>query len=177
MNITDILILLCLLVFIVIGFRDGFFKKVFGIIGFWGGLIVATKFMAPLGDLVSSWINSSEEISLILAFFSLFLFVVIAVNLGYRWFGQSSSESHKFVSRAAGALLGAGQGAMAISLVLIMFSLIDIPDEETQNESLFYSQCIDVAPTVFDYSTQWIPESKAFYDELKGRVKKYRNSQ
>lgn len=177
MNITDILILLGLLVFIVIGFRDGFFKKVFGIIGFWGGLIVATKFMDPLGEIISASLGFSDEISLILAFFSIFLVIVIAVNLAYRWFGQSSSESHKFVSRAAGALLGAGQGAMAISIVLIMFSLVDIPDEETQNESMFYAQCIDVAPAVFDYSTQWIPESKAFYDELKGKVKKYRNSQ
>jgi membrane protein required for colicin V production len=177
MNITDILILLGLLVFIVIGFRDGFFKKVFGIIGFWGGLIVATKFMDPFGDMVASWLNTSDEISLILAFFSLFLFVVVAVNLSYRWFGQSSSESHKVVSRLAGALLGAGQGAMAISIVLIMFSVIDVPDEDTRNESMFYEQCIDVAPSVFDYSTQWIPESKAFYDELKVKVKKYRNSQ
>lgn len=174
MTVTDILILLGLLMFIIIGFRDGFMKKVFGIIGFWGGLIIATKFMGPLGDKVVEWFGFSDEISLITAFFAIFLFIVVAVNMSYRWFGQSNSESHKFVSRAAGAILGAVQGAVAISLILVMFSLIDIPDQETQEESLFYQQSIEVAPAVFDYSTQWIPESKAFYDELKARVKKYR---
>ena len=49
MNTTDIGILLGVLFFVVLGFRDGLMKKVFGTLGFLGGLICATKFMGDLG--------------------------------------------------------------------------------------------------------------------------------
>jgi len=63
MNFTDILILLGLAVYMVLGFRDGFLKKVFAILGLWGGLVIATKYMVPVGELFLGWFGWSDEIS------------------------------------------------------------------------------------------------------------------
>lgn len=171
MNFTDICIVVFFIMSMVLGFRDGFLKKVFGILGFWGGLIAATKFMTPLGDKFIQWFSFTEEASLVMAFCSIFILISLVANFSYRWFGQTGSESLNTASRIGGALLGAVQGLVAISLILIMFQLFGIPSDEAQDESLLYEQSLQVAPAVFDYSTQWIPGSKAFLDELQGKIK------
>jgi membrane protein required for colicin V production len=176
MNFTDILILLGIAVYMVLGFRDGFLKKVFAILGLWGGLVIATKYMAPVGDLFLGWFGWSEEVSVVIAFCCLFLAVTVVVNLFYRWFGRSDTESLKFTSRIAGALLGAGQGAVAISLLLLMFNVFDVPSTDSQNESLLYKEWIGIAPTVFDATTTWIPDSKAFFDEVEVKLQKLKGA-
>jgi membrane protein required for colicin V production len=171
MNLTDILILVGLIVYMIIGYRDGFQKKIFGIIGFWGGLILGTKMMEPVGNRFSEWFTLDEDPAYVLAFFCLFVLVAVVLNLSYRWFGKTGTESLPTISRIGGALLGAVQGLVGISLVLVMFNIFDMPSEETQNESLFYNETLQVAPEIFDYSTSWLPDSKIFFDELKGKLK------
>ncbi len=171
MNLTDILILAGLLLYTVIGYRDGLMKKIFGVIGFWGGLIMATKFMESLGLQMVRWFSVDEDTAYVLAFCTIFLLVSLVVNLSYRWFGKTGTESLSPFSRIGGALLGMAQGFVAVSLILLMFNIFDIPSETTQNESLLYNDTVQFAPAVFDYSTSWIPDSKMFFDEMKGKLK------
>ncbi len=168
--ITDILIVLGIVLFVILGFRDGLFKKIFSILGFLGGLVCATKFMGPLASYIEGWLNFSEESSLILAFFLIFMFFVVAVNLFYRWFGATGGETLKVWSRLAGGILGAAQGAVAVSLVLLMFSIFEVPDEESRKDSALYQDTVQIAPRVFDYTTKWMPTSKKFFEELKGKI-------
>ncbi len=163
----DVLIALSLLMYIVLGFRDGFFKKLFGIIGFWGGLICATKFFPAFGDVLRGWLDFSKDTSYVLAFLLIFLVISILLNLFYRWFGQSGSNTIKVTSRIAGAIMGGGQGAVAISLFLLMLNIFDQPSKDDKKNSMLYKQVLNFAPLVFDYSMTWVPESKAFLDELK----------
>jgi membrane protein required for colicin V production len=169
-NTTDILIIVGILLFVVLGFRDGFFKKIFGILGFLGGLICATKFMQPLGNYIASSLNFTLETSLIVAFFAIFIFFIIILNLLYKGFGRSGGDTLKIWSRVAGGLLGAVQGAVAVSLILLMFDQFGMPDDETKQSSLLYDQTYQFAPIVFDYTTRWIPDSKKFFEELKGTI-------
>ncbi len=167
---TDILIIVGILLFIVLGIRDGLFKKIFGILGFLGGLICATKFMVPFSNVIIDWIGFSEEVSIILAFFIIFIIIVIIINLFYRWFGKSGSGTLKLWSRIAGGILGFAQGLVAVSLVLVMFSFYAIPSEEDRSDSLLYHDIFKIAPKVFDYMTKWIPDSKKFFEEIKEKM-------
>ncbi|HUN66655.1 MAG TPA: CvpA family protein [Bacteroidota bacterium] len=171
MNLTDILLLVGLIVYMIIGYRDGIQKKIFGILGFWAGLIVGTKLMDTVGTRFMDWFTLDEDPAYVLAFFCLFVGVAIVFNFSYRWFGKIGTESLPTISRIGGALLGAVQGLVALSLILIMFNIFDIPSEEAQNESLFYNETLQIAPDIFDYSTSWLPDSKVFFDELKGKMK------
>ena len=163
---TDILIIVALLVYMALGFHDGFFKKVFGIIGFWVGLICATKFFPIVGVMIKNWLDFSKNTSYVLAFFLIFLVVSLLLNLFYRWFGRSKSDTIKIWSRFFGAMLGCAQGAVAISLFLLMLNIFNEPDAEAKSTSYLYKPLIKVAPVVFDYSITWMPESKAFFEEL-----------
>ena len=173
MNITDIAIVIGICLYMLLGFRDGFFKKIFGILGFWGGFIFAILYMDSVSEVIESWFDFSTEVSLVLAFFVILLFVVVIVNLLYRWFGASASENIQIRSRIAGALLGAGQGLVGISLVLVMLSIFDVPSEDDKKGSALYKNTIKIAPLVFDYSTQWIPESRQFVDVLRLKIERF----
>ncbi|MBI4810748.1 MAG: CvpA family protein [Ignavibacteriales bacterium] len=167
MSLTDILIFIGILLFVALGIKDGFFKKLYGIIGFLGGLIAATKLMSPLADILIDWFDFTRETSMILGFAIVFLFSIVVVNLLYRWFGHSGSESIKFWSRITGGIIGAFQGMVAVSLILVMLDLFQIPGEETKNDSVLYEDTYQLAPTIFDYSTRWMPDSKMFFEEIK----------
>src|SRR5262249_3453217 len=159
MNSIDIFIIIGISLFVVLGYRDGFFKKVFGLLGFWAGFILAIKFIDPVSSVFVSWFDYSVEVSLVLAFFTIFLVTVVVVNLLFRWFGKSANENIAVRSRIAGALLGGGQGLVAVSLILLMCSMFDVPDAADRRASTLYTGTTHIAPRVFDYSTQWMPSS------------------
>ncbi len=175
MSILDILILIGILIFVLLGFRDGLLRKVFGILAVLGGLICATKFMSPVADFISQWMSFGEETLVILSFFLIFIIIIAIVNLFYRWFGETGSDTLKVWSRLAGGFLGAFQGALAVSLILQMFNLFDIPVDETKKESNLYKPISQLAPAIFDYSLRWMPSSKKFLDELKTDLEKYKS--
>jgi uncharacterized membrane protein required for colicin V production len=175
MSTTDILILVGLLAFVILGIRDGFLRKTFGIMGFIIGLICATRFMTPVSDLLAEWLGFSAETALVFAFFAIFVAIVVAVNLFYRWFGQSKSDTIKIVSRISGGILGGIQGVVAVSIILVMFSFIDMPSEEEKQESVFYEDIVYVAPRIFDMTTNLFPDSKHFFDLVKDKLGKVKH--
>jgi membrane protein required for colicin V production len=174
MNYIDILIVIGILLFVLLGIRDGFFKKIFGILSFTGGLILATKFSGIGGDYIKSWVGFAEDTSSILAFFIIFIGVVAIVNLFYRWVGKSGSDTLKIWSRVFGGILGIAQGLLAVSLLLLMFDAIDFLSEEDKTSSALYQDVSSVAPAVFDYTTDWMPASKKFFEEMQEKIEKYR---
>jgi|SRR5271169_2915082 len=175
MNFLDIFILIGILIFVLLGFRDGLLRKVFGLLAVLGGLICATKFMSPVADFISQWVNLGEETVVIVSFFFIFISVIVIVNLFYRWFGESGSDTLKIWSRLIGGFLGAGQGALAVSLVLLMFNLFDIPSDDAKKGSTLYQPIFQLAPGIFDYSLRWIPSSRKFFEEIKNDLEKYKS--
>ena len=169
MVLTDICILVGMALFALLGFRDGFFRKLFGIMGLIIGLIVATKFMGDLGEIIMHMLDFSADISHVLAFSFLFMLAMVAVNLLFRWFGRSSRETLSMRSRFVGAILGLAQGAVSVSLLLLMFGIFDIPSTEERDEAVFYEPVRSIAPMVFDYTTSWMPASKDFFELVKSQ--------
>ncbi len=94
---------------------------------------------------------------------------VVAVNLVYRWFGQSSGETLSPKSRVAGGIFGFAEGLLLASLLLLALSIFNKPDDRTRRESVFYYSLITVAPDVFDYSLSWMGSSREFVEEMKGK--------
>ncbi len=177
MNYLDILIIVGIALSVLLGVRDGFFKKIFGILGFVGGLVLATKYMSDGGDYIRSWIGFSNDTSSILAFFILFIAVVAMVNLFYRWIGPSRSDHMKLWSRIGGGILGIGQGLVAVSLVLLMLDVFEMSNEEEKSSSMLYGQVVPVAPMVFDYVTDWMPQSKKFFEEIREKIEKFKSTE
>ncbi len=171
---VDILILLTVVIFTLFGFKDGFFRKVFSILSFIIGFIAATKFMGKVGKLIMDWFEFSPLFSYLAAFFLILLSVIILFTLIYKWLSTKSTVL-KLINRFAGAILGAIQGILIASLVLLVLKFGDIPSEETRNDSLLYKDIINVTPKVFDFFLSAVPESKSFFEEIQKQLEKYKD--
>ena len=169
---VDLCIIIGISLFIVIGFRDGFSKKVFGFFGIWGGLIAAIKLVNPIADLLIQSITLDVETAVAVAIVSIFILSVILVNIIFRWFGRSGSDTLNIRNRIAGSVLGCCQGLIAVSVVLVLLSIFDSPSEEDKKGSVLYGKMIRVAPLVFDYSTRWMPNSASFYETMRSKIEK-----
>jgi uncharacterized membrane protein required for colicin V production len=173
-NTTDILILIGILLYAALGVRDGFFRKLYGIVVFLVALIAATKLMAPFSDFLINSMGFSEATAVILAIFIVFIGVIVIASFLYKWFGKSASGSINIWSRVFGGILGFAQGVVAVSLILVMLGIFDIPSKEDKEGSALYEDVYQVTPNILDYTTRWIPSSKRFLDEIKdiiGQVK------
>jgi membrane protein required for colicin V production len=169
MVLLDLLIILILVGSTLLGIKDGFFKKVFGVLGFWAGFVLATKFMGVVAEWLMGWLDMGSDAAHILGYALIFTGVVVGVNLGYRWFGQSGKDTLSPKSRIAGGIFGFGEGLVLASLLLLAMSIFNEPDDRTKRESAFYYSLITVAPDVFDYSLSWMSSSKEFVDEIRSQ--------
>jgi membrane protein required for colicin V production len=169
MVMLDLLIILILVGSTILGIKDGFFKKVFGVLGFWGGFVLATKYMGVVAQWLISWLELESDTAHILGYALIFTGVVVGVNLGYRWFGQTGKETLSPKSRIAGGIFGFAEGLVLVSLLLLAMAIFNEPDDRTKRESAFYYSLLTVAPDVFDYSLSWMSSSKEFVDEIKSK--------
>jgi len=168
----DAYIIVGISAFMVVGFRDGFSKKVFGFFGVWGGLIAAIKLLDVTYDLFSQWASTDIETSVAFAIGLTLLLCVVLVNFSFRWFGQTGNDTLNVKNRIAGAVLGGCQGLIAISTLLILLGIFDTPGEEDRESSTLYGNMVKLAPFVFDYSTRWMPSSMSFKEELSAKLQK-----
>ncbi|MBI5214321.1 MAG: CvpA family protein [Ignavibacteriae bacterium] len=165
---VDIFIIAGLIISIALGFKDGFFRKLYGVLGFLGGLSASLLLYPIVGDWFSAWFEFSTEISRILAFAAVFIVFIVSLNIIYRMLGTDKNKTIKTTSRFAGGFIGAFQGAVSVSLLLILFSRMEVIDEQAKNESLMYDKFIDFAPQVINYTMKWLPKTAEFIEELKG---------
>ncbi|HSG27027.1 MAG TPA: CvpA family protein [Candidatus Krumholzibacterium sp.] len=171
MVLIDLFVILILVSSTLLGIKDGFFKKVFGVLGFWGGFVLATKYMDIVGGWLISWLELDTAVAHIIGYAIIFTVVVVGTNLGYRWFGQSGKETLSPKSRITGGVFGFCEGLVLASLLFVAMSIFGEPDDRTRRESAFYYGVVDIAPTVFDYSLSWMPEQREFMDEIRDKFK------
>ncbi len=165
---VDIFILGGMILSIALGFKDGFFRKLYGVLGFLGGLSASLLLYPIIGDWFSAWFDLPSDISRILAFAVVFVVFILMLNIIYRMMGTDKNKTIKTASRFAGGFIGAFQGAVSVSLLLILFSRIEVIDEQSKSESLMYDTFIDFAPKVINYTMKWLPKTQEFIQELKG---------
>ena len=125
--------------------------------------------MGGLGENFSRWLDFPGDISHVLAFSFLFMFSMVSMNIIFRWFGRSSRETLSMRSRFVGGILGLAQGGVFVSLILLMFSIFDVPEKTEQESAVLYEPMSKLAPIVFDYTTAWMPGSKEFFEQIKSQ--------
>lgn len=170
----DITIFIVVVLFVLLGYKDGFFRKIFSILSLFIGFIIATKLMGPFGELIMEWFDFPPFFSYPFAFFAILIAVMLIVMLLYKWLGSKGTVL-KLINRFGGAFLGAAQGLLLMSLVLIVLKFADIPSEETKRDSFMYQHIINVAPKVFDFALTVVPESKTFFEEIEKNLEKYKD--
>jgi membrane protein required for colicin V production len=145
-----------LLFSMVSGFRRGFVRTVFGLVGFIGGFLLASWKYIRVGELIidAGWIKSTSA-AMVVAYLLIVIFVALGVELVARILQKSvRAVGMGFMDRMLGALFGFARGWM-IGIVLLMIPATFAPQSKLVATSVlspyFFALAHDVSFLVPQY--------------------------
>jgi len=171
MNGLDFLIILPIGYFAYKGYTAGFIQEVFGIIGIILAILVTFAYMKPLSDLFQPLFESSDT-QTIAAGLILFIGTIAIVQLIAHAI-KKFLELIKLnvINRLAGLMFGAVKSAIVISGFLWLFAGLNLPTEETRNESAVYPLVFSLAPATYDIVASAIPGMENFIENLEDSIR------
>ncbi len=161
----DLFLVSPLILFTVMGFRDGVVRKLVGIGAIILGLFMAQGFMHDLTDLLTSTAGSTQEGSPGLSFAIIFFTIILASSVIYRL----ASDNYKIggaADRVLGAVFGLIQGALLASSILLMMAFSGSPSRRTAEDSRLYKPLVNIAPQILDLGAEIGPGAVKNIEEL-----------
>lgn len=149
--ILDFVLVAPLILFGLLGFKDGIVRKAAGIGTAIAAMFVAHSFMQDVGQFFVEHLSSSPSSAPLLGFFAIFFSLVLLESLLYRVAG-----AYRFgglADRIIGTALGLLQGALIISIVLAMLATQGTPSRRAAQDSRFYTALANLAPQMMDFTT------------------------
>jgi uncharacterized membrane protein required for colicin V production len=151
----DILIFVPILTCILLGLRDGVVRKLVAIVVMIAGLFLGQIYMHDVGNLI---FKSGQEAAPMYGFLIIFIVLVILQSLLYKFL----TESYKiggFADRVGGIVLGFIEGALFVSILLLIFSLSGFPSRDIKRDASFYKPIVNIAPRILDVISTTGPEA------------------
>ena len=155
----DLIIVIVFLIGFVLGFKDGFVRKIIGLVGFISAIILAAVFYEKFGAIIESFTGIEIYLSKIVAGVLIFLVVMIIVSLLKRWV-HPFDKVNNFINQILGGVIGAIQILFFLSAVFFLLRVFEIPGKNVINSSLFYSKTYDILPTTIDFLNSYTPKTK-----------------
>ena len=170
MNSIDIIILVILGIFCLKGFFRGIIVEVLTLVGLVVAYVIALREMSTVAGWIERVVHLPSLISTALGFFMIFLLIV----LFFRWVAGAVRRITQWIflgwiDRGGGMLFGIFKGALIVSLLILLISLVTFSKEleREQKNSLLFKPVSVVAPAVFTFIKHVFPRTKDYYEEVK----------
>ncbi len=164
MNTVDILIIIAALIGFILGFKDGFIRKIVGILGFILAIVVAALFAGNLGSLIENALGIEYYFAEIIGGVVLF-FVVILVFTILKRIIHPFDRVNNMINQVVGGAIGIVQILFFLSAVLLILNIFDIPDDAVKKESYFYEKTSKLLPLTIDYLSNYTPDSRQIIED------------
>ncbi len=159
MNILDIILLVIILIGFILGYKDGFVRKLIGLIGFAAAIFFSIRFSVAGGKLVESITGIEFYLSRIIAGFLIFLVIMIITSVLKRLI-HPFDKVNNFVNQLLGGFFGTIQIIFFLSAVLFLLNIFNLPSKNQIEGSLLYNDIYLVIPITIKYIDNYAPQSK-----------------
>ena len=152
----DILLISPLILFTLLGLRDGLVRKLVAIAAVVVALFLAQAYMHDVGELLSENVGTSPANAPTMGFLLIFLVVTLFTSVIYR----ITSDNYKIggiADKVLGAVLGLVQGALLASCLLLIMAFQGMPSRETVRDSRLYKPLVNIAPQILDLGAEFGP--------------------
>ena len=167
MNYLDIIIVVVVGYFLILGIRRGFVTMFCAIVGFLAALFVATSMMSRIALPLHEYIGLPKGAAYLIAYIILFVAVILLFKLAAKLIVKLFTlTSTRWVDRIGGAVFGLFLGILALSLILTILSFFDFTDRLLPEEenSLLYPYVKESYPYVYDALVKLKPAAQKFKD-------------
>lgn len=176
MNYLDIIIGIILILFAIVGLKNGIIREAFSLAAFLGGIYGAIQ----LSDLVGQWlgkvINVSPEWMSVISFIIVFIALALLINwLGNLLAGFVESLSLGFIDKIGGFVFGVAKGFLLVGVLILLldfFGIKDILDKKTCESSVLYKNSEKVATWIYENKDGWIEQLNKEYHKIEKKVDK-----
>jgi len=164
MILLDVFLLSGLFVATALGYRAGVQRKAFNLLLALTAIIATAQFARPIGEWFLEEFGASDQQGYAIAISIILCATIIPGILLYRKFdstGPSSESSHFF-----GGILGLFEGALLISISLLLFQSNNSLGQESRDESVLYRPLAGLAQSTFTTIEPLVPGGKELRREL-----------
>lgn len=154
MNILDLILFFFILIGFVLGFKDGFVRKLIGLIGFGLAVFLAIKFAYSFGRTLESITGIEIYLSEIIAGILIFIGVIFIFSVIKR-FVHPFDRVNNFVNQITGGLVGGIQILFFLSASLFILNVFNTPGEESKKDSFLYSRIYNIIPATIEYLSRY----------------------
>ncbi|GAB1442155.1 hypothetical protein MASR2M39_09900 [Ignavibacteriales bacterium] len=149
MNWIDIVVILLTGASFYLGYKEGFIKKVFDIVGFFLGIFLAIKFAGAVGGVYKSVLGVADGSAGIIGGVTIFIFFQILTAIIVKATKIHDKVDH-LLNKIVGGFIGAIQVVVFLSAILFFASKLAFPSEITTKNSILYNSVVRVLPGIVD---------------------------
>jgi uncharacterized membrane protein required for colicin V production len=149
LNWIDIVVILLIGASFYLGYKEGFIKKVFDIVGFFLGIFLAIKFAGVVGGVFKSVLGVADGSAGIIGGVSIFIFFQILTAIIVKATKIHDKVDH-LLNKIVGGFIGAIQVVIFLSAIFFFASKLAFPSEITTKNSFLYKSVVGVLPGIVD---------------------------
>jgi membrane protein required for colicin V production len=164
LNAIDILIIVAVLIGFILGFKDGFIRKLIGVLGFALAIIAAAFFAGKIGTMIEVAFGIEFYLAEIIGGVVLFFGVILVFTLLKRII-HPFDRVNNIINQLVGGVVGIVQILFFLSAVLLILNIFDLPDNSVKKSSAFYENTSQLLPLTIDYLSNYTPDSKQIIED------------
>jgi len=159
LNPVDLIIIVTVLVGFILGFKDGFVRKLIGIIGFAIAIVLTILFKDDVGLLIEYVFGIEFYLSEIIASVVIFFGVILVFTFLKRVI-HPFDKVNNLINQIVGGAVGIIQLLFFLSAVFLLLNVFNIPGKDTRKSSAFYDITYNIIPVTIELLTTYTPDTK-----------------
>jgi len=160
----DVLIIASVVVGFILGFKDGFIRKMVGLVGFILAIVASVFFAGKLGKLIESLFGIEYYLAEIIGGILIFI-LITAIFMILKRVVHPFDKVNNLINQIVGGVVGAIQILYFLSAIFIILNVFNLPDKKTRDESIFYKLNYQVIPLTIQYISNYTPQPRKLIEE------------
>ncbi len=157
MNYLDYIILGAVIIGFILGFKDGFVRKLIGIIGFIAAVILAVILSKSTGRFIEAVFGIEYYLAEIMGGVAVFIAIMIVTTILKRVI-HPFDKVNNLINQLVGGFVGSIQLLFFISALLLLLNIFNFPDKQEKKSSVFYNMAYGVIPATINLFKDYAPK-------------------
>lgn len=159
MNFIDIIIIAAIVIGFILGFKDGFIRKLIGIIGFILAVLAAVFLSTPVGRFIESAFSIEFYLAEILGGVLIFVAIMVVFTILKRVI-HPFDKVNNLINQLVGGFVGVLQLLIFLSSLFLLFNIFNFPDKTTQKSSMLYETTYGIIPATLGLLKNYTPDTE-----------------
>jgi len=142
-----------------LGFKDGFVRKLVGIIGFISAVLIVVFFSSSIGKIIESIFGIEFYLAEIMAGVLLFIAMMIITTILKRVI-HPFDKVNNLINQLVGGFVGVFQLLFFLSALFLLGNIFDLPSKKEQQTSLLYKYASGIIPYSINLLKDYTPDTE-----------------